>query len=302
MIYPWLREYKQTLNDAYQQNRLHHALLIIGKQGCGKFEFSKDIASSLLCHNSTSLNFCGDCKSCLLEKAGTHPDKLILGETLKSIGVDEIRGLTEFIQSSASLGFNKVVIIQNTENLTVSAANALLKTLEEPNAHRYILLNTTKSQSLSATIRSRCLSYHLKVNDISLVENWWQQFDIQARPWQEYFRQQPLLVSQWCLNQELSDLDNLYNESRKINLQVDTKLLIDIFQKKPEYISIFLLFSHNRLKLLLIEQQVTHNDFYACQKLLIEFETNFRQILGLNLLLAVKSLIYSLQEILNRKI
>ena len=107
---------------------------------------------------------CGNCKSCLLNQAGTHPDKRVVKVDGQTIGVDEIRDITDFINHSAAQNGNKVVVLEQCHKMTTAAANALLKTLEEPSLRRYLLLTCEQIAQLPATILSRCAVHEIKVN------------------------------------------------------------------------------------------------------------------------------------------
>src|SRR5690606_26412999 len=103
----------------------------------------KTLSAWLLCLTPTGKP-CGQCKSCKLMQAESHPDFYLLqpNPELKTptIGVDAIRGLTNSLQETANQGHNKVAVIEQADRMTVAASNALLKTLEEPQANTYIIL------------------------------------------------------------------------------------------------------------------------------------------------------------------
>ena len=138
-------------------NKLPHALLMIGTHSAGQQELGKWLADYLLCQNHVSeRNPCGNCKPCSLIHAASHPDFQHIDNGEKTIGVDLIRKSSEFLQKTAQLGHNKVVLINACENMTESAANALLKTLEEPTNNSYLILVCNDSNLLLPTIVSRC--------------------------------------------------------------------------------------------------------------------------------------------------
>jgi len=301
MIYPWLSEFKLPLDTAYAANKLHHGILLSGQAGIGKADFALDIAQSVLCNaQSNQLISCGQCKSCQLQQAGTHPDKLVIDSENKSIGIDEIRKVAEFIQSSAGQNANKVVIIQQAHLMTIAAQNALLKTLEEPNSQRYLFLVTQDPMALSATIRSRCLCYNLTINQPSLVTSWLENFNLIAQPWHFLFAQQPLLLLNWQEQGDLNQLDSLYNAINNLNAQIDLKLVNEILKNKDEFISVFSIFLFAIIKQYLIEQKLAFNNYQECIKLLTNFENSRKSILGLNVSLATSHLIFSIQAQLNK--
>jgi DNA polymerase-3 subunit delta' len=99
---------------------------------------------------------CESCKSCLLHRSNTYPDHLLIESGGKSIGVDQVRQASRFFEKTAQIGQCKTALITAAHNMTVSAANALLKTLEEPNPDNYIVLLTSELETLLPTIISRC--------------------------------------------------------------------------------------------------------------------------------------------------
>jgi DNA polymerase-3 subunit delta' len=117
-----------------------------------------------LCHSDdnqrTDIDFsCDHCKSCDLLKSATHPDHLQVELNGLTIGVDQIRAVSKMFEKTAQLSRNQTVIIQYADKMTESAANALLKTLEEPSNNSFIILLVKDQQRLLPTIISRC--YHL---------------------------------------------------------------------------------------------------------------------------------------------
>ena len=175
-ILPWQVSQWGSLQQRRAQHKLPHALLFTGVEGVGKYGFAKHFAHSLLC----SQNLCGICKNCQLFNAGHHPDLMIISpeENDKAIKVDAIRGIVKFVNHSAHLSAYKIVIINPADKMNLNAANALLKTLEEPNEKIILILITSRMMSLPATIRSRCqiISFTTPKREIAL--QWLQTQDI----------------------------------------------------------------------------------------------------------------------------
>lgn len=143
------------LQQAFQQDRLSHAYLLSGIAGLGKTEFAKQFAQFLLCDTN---NNCGNCRSCKQMQANTHPDFIFIAPEEKnhSIKIDQIRELGEKLSRTAHHSGYQVVVISPADAMPVQAANALLKTLEEPTGKVIIFLVDNQKSILPATIMSRC--------------------------------------------------------------------------------------------------------------------------------------------------
>lgn len=153
--YPWQQALWQQLAGRSQHA---HAYLLHGPQGIGKRAMAERLMARLLCQQPQGLDACGTCKSCLLLKAGSHPDNFVLEpeEADKPIKVDQVRELVAFVVQTAQLGGRKVVLIEPVEAMNVNASNALLKSLEEPSGDTVLLLVTHQPSRLLPTIKSRC--------------------------------------------------------------------------------------------------------------------------------------------------
>ena len=169
--YAWQQLFWQQLDELLVQQRLPHALLLSGAEGIGKERFAKAFVARLLCQSPRDGVACGQCKSCILLAAGTHPDCMWLtfltdektGKTAKSIKVDQVRELVEFSAKSAQMGGWRVMVMTPAHLLNTQAANALLKTLEEPGRDTVLLLLSSQPLSLMPTLRSRCQQRALPV-------------------------------------------------------------------------------------------------------------------------------------------
>ncbi|MBK8286061.1 MAG: DNA polymerase III subunit delta' [Ahniella sp.] len=161
---PWLAEDWQRLLARREAGRLPHALLIGGARGLGKRLFAEHLRALLLCERPTASGTpCGSCKACHLMRAGNHPDALTItfelrddGKPRTEITVDQIRALSARFAQTSQRGGWRVAIIEPAEAMNVAAANALLKTLEEPEPNVMMILVSDQWLRLSATIRSRC--------------------------------------------------------------------------------------------------------------------------------------------------
>ncbi|AZC29811.1 DNA polymerase III delta prime subunit [Pseudomonas chlororaphis subsp. piscium] len=154
--FPWQDELWQQLAGRAQHA---HAYLLHGPAGIGKRALAERLMACLLCQRPAGLDACGQCKSCLLLQAGSHPDNYVLEpeEADKAIKVDQVRELVSFVVQTAQLGGRKVVLIEPVESMNINASNALLKSLEEPSGDTVLLLVSHQPSRLLPTIKSRCV-------------------------------------------------------------------------------------------------------------------------------------------------
>lgn len=156
-VLPWNQAQWRRL--AGRWDNLAHALLLAGPAGLGKQQFALSLAQALLCGQPREGGeACGACKSCHLFVAGGHPDFHLLAPTEpgKSLLIDQVRALGEFMALRPHTAARKVAVITPADALNLAAANSLLKVLEEPPLGSYLLLVTAQPGLLPATIRSRC--------------------------------------------------------------------------------------------------------------------------------------------------
>lgn len=170
-LLPWQRQHWQRMLGRWPS--LPHAVLLAGGAGTGKRRFADRLAGWLLCEQRNNRldgeGACGQCASCYWLRAGTHPSLLRIsreidskGKQSKQLKIDQIRDLMPFVQQTGGVdGGWRVVIIEPAEALNIAAANALLKTLEEPAAHVLLLLVADQALQLPATIRSRVQQWPL---------------------------------------------------------------------------------------------------------------------------------------------
>ncbi|MDH5178538.1 MAG: DNA polymerase III subunit delta' [Gammaproteobacteria bacterium] len=158
-IYPWQEEQWRQLQERDNQARLPHALLFAGMRGIGKFDFAVALSKALLCAQPiVTGEACGACKSCLLFTTDNHPDykPIVPEDTGGVIKIDQIRELISWLGLHSHFGGKRIVLLAPADAMNAAAANALLKTLEEPQPNTLLLLLTDRPHRLPATIRSRC--------------------------------------------------------------------------------------------------------------------------------------------------
>jgi DNA polymerase III subunit delta' len=172
-LYPWQQEVWQRLFGL--RARLPHALLLKGAQGIGKFDLAMNLAQSVLCEQPLADGAaCDACPSCHWFRQESHPDfRLLQPDALaasedagsasgkkpaRQITVDQVRALSDFSNLTSYRGGYRVVLVYPAETMNANAANALLKTLEEPPGKMLFILVAHKPQHLLPTILSRCLS------------------------------------------------------------------------------------------------------------------------------------------------
>ena len=191
---PWLQRTWQQASEARASGRLPHGLLLTGPERLGKRELAERLVQALLCPQAGPAGACGHCRACAMfesryqrdplemrpdetpaHPAGHpgHPDARYVGyvwnekaspkRMFQELVIEQIRELSSWLVLSPQLAGPKVALIEPAHALTHAAANALLKTLEEPVPGRYLVLVTDQPQRLPATIRSRCQRLEVKL-------------------------------------------------------------------------------------------------------------------------------------------
>lgn len=200
-IYSWQQGIWQRLRQRGEFRS--HALLLKGKKGIGKYEFARYLAKSLLCSDPIEeQRACGNCLSCGWFEQNGHPnfcqivpEALLVnpseqheredGErksqnsinkaTSQQIGIEQIRRLAEFVYMTGHQNGYKIILIYPAETMNSSAANGLLKKLEEPPKNVLFILVAHQAQFLMPTIRSRCQQINMPIPDIETAVEWLKQ-------------------------------------------------------------------------------------------------------------------------------
>jgi DNA polymerase-3 subunit delta' len=158
-LLPWHEAAIAQLRSAWAAKHFPHSLLLVGADGLGKRELAAWLTCAVLCERSENeLQCCGACASCKLIAAGSHPDVIwVLPEEDKTqVSVDQVRAACERLTKTSYRQGYKIALVAPAHQMTVSAANSLLKTLEEPSQNTLLVLITSQPSLLPPTVRSRC--------------------------------------------------------------------------------------------------------------------------------------------------
>jgi len=154
-----------ALQQAVTSNRLAHAYLFHGEAAIGKRLTAFQFVQALNCEHAQtgrSIDACGTCRSCRQIEAKTYPDFFVIEPDQElatpQIKIEQVREIEQQMMYRPLIGTRKICIIDDADRMTIGAANALLKTLEEPPDHSLFLLVSSRPAALPATIRSRCQS------------------------------------------------------------------------------------------------------------------------------------------------
>ena len=150
-------------DQAWKMGKLNHAYLFVGATGVGKKRMVNYLASKILAVEENKL--------------ASHPDWLVLspeidektGKTKKDISIEQVRNCEKFIYQFSFLGGYKIVLIDPAEKMSLSASNALLKTLEEPKQKTIIFLLVADERRVPMTIRSRCQTIYFSPWPLSQI-------------------------------------------------------------------------------------------------------------------------------------
>ncbi|MBI5286994.1 MAG: DNA polymerase III subunit gamma/tau, partial [Deltaproteobacteria bacterium] len=151
----------KTLQNAISSGRIAHAYLFSGPRGVGKTTVARILAKALNCVKGPTPTPCNDCQRCKGITSGFSVDVLEI-DGASNTGVDNVRELRENIRYLPSQGGYRVYIIDEVHMLSVSAFNALLKTLEEPPSHAVFVFATTEVYKIPRTVLSRCQRFDFR--------------------------------------------------------------------------------------------------------------------------------------------
>lgn len=210
--------------------RLPHAMLLAGPPGVGKRAFAERLAALLLCEMPLSSHqACGTCQACRWLAAENHPDfRLVEAEgdeedgaekvadnvrkrANRSIKIDQIRELENFVFVGSHRAGNRVVLISEAEAMNSAAANAVLKILEEPPSTVYFILVSSRTKTLLPTIRSRCrlVPFGRPEREAAIAWLGEQGLDRKAGKFLDLAGGAPLRVAEWNEQKQLPQIDGL---------------------------------------------------------------------------------------------
>ncbi len=151
------------INQLVQKNRVPQSFLFIGPRHARILQFVNRLVAMLICEAGSPP--CGKCRACHLLKQGIHPDiNYIRPEGASgAIRVDQIRELQQNSYQTPQRGTRRFIVIEPADKMNISAANALLKILEEPPSHTGFILIAEQISSIPATILSRCQKYSFDI-------------------------------------------------------------------------------------------------------------------------------------------
>ncbi len=150
-----------ALTNAIRLRREPHSVIFTGVRGVGKTTTARIYAKALNCEQGPTADPCDVCASCMAITVGNHEDVLEI-DGASNTGVDDVRALQETLSYVPQRSTYKIYIIDEVHMLSISAFNALLKTLEEPPQHVVFIFATTELHKVPETIQSRCQTFHLQ--------------------------------------------------------------------------------------------------------------------------------------------
>ena len=279
-----------------QLSSLAHAYILESSDQQKAHQQLLELSQMLLCQqNKETLEpACGHCHSCSLFQAQTHPDFFANETGQNSIGVDEVRQVSEFLNKTSQLSGNQVVLLHQVEKMTENASNALLKTLEEPTAKSYLLLSCHSKSQLLPTILSRCQFLTLpKMQKQELQAKYPQVPDYLIG----FSKGAESKLESWQQDQDALDaFAEVYQAFIAwLKRQQPDFVVIESASTSPELIEFLLYLFSRRLYQLGVKQQP---NTWQAQALLSKYQNSTSQTQGVNQKLALTSLIASLRPLL----
>lgn len=159
-----------ALANSIEKGRIAHAYLFCGPRGVGKTSSARILARSLNCKEGPTIHPCGKCSNCQEIMQGSSLDVIEI-DGASNTGVSDVREIKDEVLFQPNTSNYKIYIIDEVHMLSVSAFNALLKTIEEPPAYVIFIFATTEIHKVPATIRSRCQQYNFRLINPETIKN-----------------------------------------------------------------------------------------------------------------------------------
>jgi DNA polymerase III gamma/tau subunit len=211
----------KIIDACFKQLSNQQSILIQGEASAGRNIFILNLVKQLICSSKTG---CSRCNNCTLFNTKNHPDIFIIDHESKSI--DKVRALIGFAQTKPSIGFIKIAVILDADQMNYASLNALLKTLEEPAASVKIILGA--QTNLIPTILSRCYKFNLpeSANKLNYIKEQTGCTDLEALSLLNLSANEPLTAINYFNNQTKNFIETIINCK-------DTKEWLTIFQATP---------------------------------------------------------------------
>ena len=207
----WQRDAYESLRGAFDRGQLGHATLLTGAVDIGKRRVADALAAYILCSNRSAGDACGECRTCRLRLAGTHPDLRIVALEMNKentklrteIVIDQLRAVSASLALTPQMGGAQIVIVDPADLINRAGANALLKTLEEPMPDRFLWLLSSNPGHLPQTIRSRCQKVEMPMPSHAEALAWLSTSgtsDVDAETALKAAKGHPVLALDWLQN------------------------------------------------------------------------------------------------------
>lgn len=227
---------REQFSSMIQRDRLHHCFLFEGPEGVGKFRTAKWLAQLLLCPKpiEKGVQACGTCGSCVCVEREDHWNMVFVGldptKKKKQISVAQARELVKTVALYPQGGGKRVVIFDEAASMTEEAANALLKTLEEPPTETIFILITTSAQHMLPTIRSRSQKVRFSPVPSAEIVEWLVAKGLVAES-------KMVQMAQGCPGKVLSLLQGEYEQIEQTMhsvMQMIQEPLVDMYQRSKD--------------------------------------------------------------------